>query len=74
MDFIEDPLAPVKKNSLIDRKFSVGQPVIFDSRWVRGVFTVTGQLPARGNEPAYSIKSASEEFERIATESQLSPA
>jgi hypothetical protein len=56
------------------RRFHVGQAVNFHARWVRGLFTVTAFLPARDGEAAYSIKSAKEEFERIAAESELSPA
>jgi hypothetical protein len=61
-------------------KFHVGQSVQFNpNRSERftapsGAYEVTKKLPHNGQEYAYRIKSAREEHERIATESQLSAA
>jgi hypothetical protein len=59
-------------------KFTVGQIVQFksDERTAapRGPYEVTRQLPHNGHEYEYRIKSAQEEYERTARESQLSTA
>ena len=56
-------------------KFHVGEIVslrAFVSRNVpRGAYEVTKQLPHNGREFEYRIKSASEEHERVAGESEL---
>jgi hypothetical protein len=56
------------------RKFHVGDSVNFHSRYARGVFTVTGLLPARDGEPHFQIQSSAEDHSRAAAESELSPA
>jgi hypothetical protein len=58
------------------RKFKAGDMVVFrlTTRFVpSGVFEVTKQLPGNG-EPEYRIKSALEEHERVARESELTRA
>ena len=61
-------------------KFSIGQLVQFNpDRGERmtapsGPYEVTRQLPHNGQEYEYRIKSAREEHERTARESQLSSA
>ena len=59
-------------------KFTVGQIMQFepDERTAapRGSYEVTKQLPHNGHEYEYRIKSAQEEHERTARESQLSSA
>jgi hypothetical protein len=56
-------------------KFMVGQAVEY---WPpkgfhapRGTYIVTATLPERGGEFEYHIRSAVEEFERVAKESEL---
>jgi hypothetical protein len=58
-------------------RFKVGQFVDFAPGRVgvpasTGKYTIVRQLPAEGGEPQYRIKSASETFERVVTERQLS--
>ena len=57
-------------------KFSVGQAVVyFPPRGLsaqRGAYQVTGELPLRSGEFQYRIKHQFEEFDRVATESDLS--
>jgi hypothetical protein len=59
-------------------KFKIGETVMVrraDSRNVLGgAYEVTKQLPHNGREFEYRIKSASEEHERVALESELSKA
>ena len=59
-------------------KFHVGESVIVRpaiSRNVRGeVYEVTKQRPHNGREFEYRIKSANEEHERVARESELTKA
>ena len=61
-------------------KFSIGQLVQFhpdrkdQGSAARGPYEVTKKLPHNGQEYEYRIKSAREEHERIARESQLSSA
>ena len=59
-------------------KFTVGQTVQFKPdehpAAPRGSYEVTKQLPHNGHEYEYRIKSAQEEHERTARESQLSSA
>jgi hypothetical protein len=38
----------------------------------RGVYTISGLLPGRDDQPGYRIKHPSEEHERVALESELS--
>ena len=56
-------------------KFSVGQAVAyFPPRGVsalRGAYQVTGELPLRSGEVQYRIKHQFEEYERVATEHDL---
>ena len=56
-------------------KFKIGEAVMVrraDSRNVPGgAYEVTKQLPHNGREFEYRIKSASEEHERVALESEL---
>jgi hypothetical protein len=57
-------------------KFAIGTAVYYDSGFlsdaVRGVYTITKQLPVERDERiAYLIKSRAEAFERTAEESQL---
>jgi hypothetical protein len=59
-------------------QFTVGQLVQFfpdraeQGSAARGLYEVTKQLPHNGHEYEYRIKSAREEHERTARESQLS--
>jgi hypothetical protein len=56
-------------------KFHVGESVIVRPAISRnvpgGVYEVTKQLPHNGREFEYRIKSANEEHERVAQESEL---
>ena len=56
-------------------KFEVGEAVMLKAAASRnvpgGVYEVTKQLPHNGREFAYRIKSANEEHERVAGESEL---
>jgi hypothetical protein len=57
-------------------KFRAGERVEFTSSTVGrpgavGGYTVVRVLPLEGGEQQYRIKSASEQHERVATESQL---
>jgi hypothetical protein len=56
-------------------KFEVGETVMLMAAASRnvpgGVYEVTKQLPHNGREFAYRIKSANEEHERVAGESEL---
>jgi hypothetical protein len=59
-----------------DLKFKIGQRVTFAAnRKARdaavGAYVVTKQLPERGGEFEYRIKSSSEPHERAARESEL---
>ena len=40
----------------------------------RGAYSVTGLLPENDGQPEYRIKHFSEDYERVAQESELSPA
>ena len=60
-------------------KFKLGQSVEYlpDKLQVRppsGTYKITRLLPAAGSDHQYRIKNASEPYERIARESQLTPA
>ena len=61
-------------------KFSVGQNVLYTSNMVgrtgaQGSYTIVRVLPIESDERCrYRIKSASETFERVADETQLSEA
>ena len=59
-------------------KFKIGDTVNYTAsraqRSASGVYTVTGRLPGQGGQPEYRIKHASEEFERVALENELSVA
>ncbi len=56
-------------------KFHLGQPVEYhpnNGTWAaRGAYVVTAKLPERDGEFEYRIKSAIEEHERMARESEL---
>jgi hypothetical protein len=64
---------PAVKNIVVDRKFRVADAVYLDSRAARGLYKIIAVLPDRDGEAAYSIKSKSEDFERVVAESELSP-
>jgi hypothetical protein len=58
-------------------KFQIGEPVLLTSRNRNvpgGVYEVTKLLPHNGSEFEYRIKSAAEEHERVAAESELTEA
>jgi hypothetical protein len=59
-----------------EHKFKVGQAVEYhSSRWLyapHGTYIVTAELPERDGEFAYHVRSAKEEHERMARESELS--
>ena len=59
-------------------KFHIGESVMFKPAVSRnvpgGVYEVTKQLPHNGREYEYRIKSANEEHEQIAGESELTKA
>ena len=60
-------------------KFRVGQSVTFAANIrargaTAGAYVVTKQLPERGDEFEYRIKSPSEAHERVARESELARA
>ena len=59
-------------------KFHVGDVVALRPAVGRsvpgGVYTVTKQLPHNGREFEYRIKSANEEYERVAEEGELTRA
>ena len=58
-------------------KFQVGETVLLTSRNRNvpgGVYGITKLLPHNGSEFEYRIKSASEEHERVARESELTRA
>jgi hypothetical protein len=59
-------------------KFHVGESVTLRPAISRnvpgGVYEVTKQLPHNGHEFEYRIKSANEEHERVARESELTKA
>jgi hypothetical protein len=55
-------------------KFNIGEAVLLTSNNRNvpgGVYAVTKQLPHNGTEFEYRIKSAREEHERVAGESEL---
>ena len=60
------------------RKFQIGETVYVRPAISRnlpgGAYTVTKQLPYNGREFEYRIKSANEEHERVARESELTKA
>ena len=58
------------------RKFKVGDTVVFYPldrmrNTARGTYTVTGLLPGEHDQPEYKIKHFSQDFERVALESEL---
>jgi hypothetical protein len=56
----------------VDYKFRLGEHVTLQQRNVpRGVYEVKKHLPHNGSEFEYRIKSAGEEYERVARESEL---
>ena len=59
-------------------KFKIGESVMVKPAISRnvpgGVYEVTKQLPHNGREFEYRIKSANEEHERVARESELTKA
>jgi len=56
----------------VAHKFRLGEHVTLQQRNVpRGVYQVKKQLPHNGSEFEYRIKSAAEEHERVARESEL---
>jgi hypothetical protein len=59
-------------------KFQIGETVYVRSAISRnvpgGAYEVTKQLPHNGREFEYRIKSASEEYERVVRESELTKA
>ena len=59
-------------------KFRIGETVMLRPAVNRnvpgGIYEVTKQLPHNGREFEYRIKSASEEHERVALESELTKA
>jgi hypothetical protein len=63
----------------MSHKFRVGQLVAFRFKKgspitaARGAYEITKQLPERDGELQYRIKSAAEEHERVAGESELIP-
>jgi hypothetical protein len=78
----ERPIAlpPVRQPSgarcACDHKFKVGQPVHytggpFGSANPNNIYKVTQLLPPEGDDFQYRIKSAAEQYERVAKESQL---
>ena len=59
-------------------KFKLGQSVQFvpdklQATAPSGVYKITRLLPSAGRDLQYRIKNASEPYERIAQESQLTP-
>jgi hypothetical protein len=68
---------PEKGEPMPSHKFHVGDAVIFKPRGRRnapwGVYEVLKVLPGDG-EPEYRVKSANEEHERVARESELTRA
>jgi hypothetical protein len=62
----------------VPHKFKIGEIVFYRPKQrmhnaARGTYTVTGFLPVPdGQPPEYRIKRFSEDFERIAVESELS--
>jgi hypothetical protein len=68
---------PIEKAMIQMHKFNVGQIVQFhpnrDERFTApgGAYEITKRLPYNGQEYEYRIKSAQEEYERTARESQL---
>jgi hypothetical protein len=59
-------------------KFHIGETVIVKPAFSRnvpgGAYEVTKQLPHNGREFEYRIKSANEDHERVARESELTKA
>jgi hypothetical protein len=60
---------------MASHKFGIGETVMVKSAISRnipgGAYEVTKQLPHNGREFEYRIKSANEEHERVAGESEL---
>lgn len=59
-------------------KYEVGQNVRFTAAAVSrpgatGIYTVVRVLPLEGDEQSYRIKNSTENYERVARESQLDP-
>jgi hypothetical protein len=67
-----------RKSTMPSHKFHVGESVTLRPAISRnmpgGVYEVTKQLPHNGLEFEYRIKSANEEHERVARESELTKA
>jgi hypothetical protein len=68
---------PEKGHPMPSHKFNIGDAVLFNSRVSRnapwGVYEVVKVLPGNGN-PEYRVKSANEEHQRVARESELTRA
>jgi hypothetical protein len=61
---------------MVNHKFRVGQKVTLAASVLKrsaatGAYVITKQLPERGGELEYRIKSVSEPHERVARESEL---
>jgi hypothetical protein len=65
-------------SAMLSHKFHVGESVTFIPSISRnvsgGIYQVTKQLPHNGHEFEYHIKSANEQHERVARESELTKA
>jgi hypothetical protein len=63
---------------MTSHKFNIGDTVMLMPAFSRnvsgGVYEVTKRLPHNGREFEYRIKSASEEHERVALESEMTKA
>jgi len=63
---------------MAEHRFKIGQAVYFHPKKSRlalhapvGHYQITKRLPATGGEFEYSIRSAHEDYERVARESEL---
>ena len=66
---------PIESGYPMLHKFHVGETVTMSPATSRnvpgGAYVVTKRLPDNGTEPEYRIRSASEPYERVARESEL---
>ena len=68
---------PSSNPMMPSHKFQIAETVLLTSRNRNvpgGVYEITKLLPHNGSELEYRIKSAAEEFERVARESKLTKA
>ncbi|MCI4678410.1 hypothetical protein K9U39_04580 [Rhodoblastus acidophilus] len=66
----DPPSRPLRS---LSHKYSIGSVVVLSGGSDQTAFKITRHLPDGGSGPQYRIKSERENYERVTTESRLTP-